>query len=157
MGNYVRRGIAGYRWLPAVANINAPTVAEIAAGTDLTPAVNEINGFQATTEFANGATAETRFDAQVRGTRSIADSSITFVDDNVDDELRALLADGEAGFLLFSPYDMTPAAADKVEVWPVESGGMNRQWDATGNNMATQVAGFAVTAEPALDAVVAGP
>lgn len=155
MGKHIRRGLAGYWWLPAVANLAAPTAAEIAVGTDLTPAVAEITGFQATTEFANGATAESTFDSQVRGIRSTSDSAITFVDDNVDTALRALLADGEAGFLLFSPYDMTPDVADKVEVWPVESGGMNRQWNATGNEMATQVAGFAVTGEPAIDAVVA--
>lgn len=155
MSKYVRRGIAGYFWLPSVANVSAPTAAEIAAGTDLTPAVVGITGFKISTEMADGSTAESRFPSQVRGVQSLDDSSIDFIDDDVDDALRALLADGEDGFLLFSPYDMTPDTGDTVEIWVVQSSGMNRNWDAIGNNVATQTCPYAITAPGDTDAVVA--
>lgn len=151
MARFFRRGVSAIHFLPAVANLAAPTRAEITAGDDLTAAVAEINGFQLSNSPIPTPNLAEVFTPQIEGEDTVADSSLVFNDDDTDEVIRTALAKGTAGFLLLLPYGDTPTK--RAEVWPVTSTGVNDEW-SVGNDPARFAVGFAVTATPEQDAVV---
>lgn len=151
---FFRRGVSEIFFLPSVASVSAPTRAEITAGTELTPEVAAISGFQLTNTPIPTPNLADVFTPQITGEDTIADSSLTFNDDDTSTAVRSALAKGNAGYLLFMPYgDVT---AKRAEVWPVVSTGYNDEWSVD-NTPAKAMAGFAVTAVPTQDAVVPAP
>lgn len=109
-------------WLPTVASKTAPTVAEIAAGTNLTPQLptagldisfNENN--------ASIAMIDAGFTAEQVGTYGTT-IALTFTRDGVDadDDAWNLFDRGLTGYLLVSRFG-TPVATSRVEVYPCES------------------------------------
>jgi hypothetical protein len=150
MARYFRRGVSKIKFLPAVAG-TSPTRPEITAGTDLSPAVAAINGFQ----FNNSPIAvpdlATNFDAQIAGPDAAGDSSINFYDDDATTTIRAAVAKGTAGFVVLFPYG--DVATKRCEVWPATSTGVNDEWSLDATAAQFQV-GFAITAKPTQNAVV---
>lgn len=109
-------------WLPACANIAAPTVAEIAAGTNLTPFL-PTSGLAIDSNENNASIAmidSGHTDEQV-GTYSTS-VALTLVRDAVsaDDDAWTLFVRGLSGFLLKSPFG-APVATSRVEVYPCEA------------------------------------
>src|SRR5690349_12875348 len=109
MGRFFRRGLSKIQFLPAVANLNAPTSGEISAGTDLTGSIESIGGF----EFSNSPIVtpdlSTTFDTQIPGADTTSTSTLTFYDDSSSGTIRTALAKGTAGFILLQPYGSTTA------------------------------------------------
>jgi hypothetical protein len=137
-----------------VSSLAAPTRAEINAGVDLTSEITAISGFQLTNSPIPVPNLGTVFTPQIEGEDTVADSMLTFNDDDASDTARAALAKGTAGFLLFMPYGDVTAA--RAEVWPVRSTGFNDEWSLD-NVAAKAMAGFAVTDVPEQDAAVPAP
>lgn len=141
-------------WVPTIADIAAPTVAEITAGTDITCEF---------AEFTPGVTQNnidtsgycSRVDSEVVGTVGYS-LSIDFYRDDTDDTAWELFSWGLEGHLVWREgvaYDPDATAADKVSVWQAQSG--EKQIAATAKNTRrTFTVGFAVQAAE-LDAVVA--
>ena len=107
-------------YLPTVASKSAPTVANIAAGTNITPFLPTSGLAEEWTQnnasipmMDGGHTAE-----QI-GTESAA-ITLTFTRDEVaaDDDAWTLFTRGLQGFLLVSPFG-TPVAGSKVRVYPI--------------------------------------
>lgn len=108
------------RWLPAVANIAAPSVAEIAAGTDLTPQIpSDGLQFNHTRNNASVSMLDDDFVPEDVGTYGTG-ITLKFVRDDTDDDAFDLFNHGEEGFLLISRFG-APAATKKVEVYPASS------------------------------------
>lgn len=150
MAKFFRRGVSLIRFLPAVANPAAPTAPEIAAGTNLTPSVGGIAGFQLSNSPIPVPDLATVFTAQINGEDTVADSTLTLNDDDTTTAIRVALAKGTAGFILLQPYGAT--TAKRAEVWPVKVTGYNDEW-VLDNTNAKSVVGFAVTAVPTQNAV----
>ena len=150
MAKFFRRGVSLIKFLPAVANLAAPTSIEISAGTPLTPDVSAIAGFQLSNSPIPTPNLAEVFTPQIEGEDTVADSSLTFNDDDTSETIRDALAKGTSGFILLQPYGAT--AGKRAEVWPVKVLGFNDEW-TTDNTSAKAVAGFAVTATPAQEAV----
>lgn len=150
MARYFRRGVSKLRFLPACAGAS-PTRAEITAGTDLTASVADISGMQ----FSNSPIAvpdlNSTFTSQINGEDTVADTSVTFYDDDTTHTVRTALAKGTAGFLLLLPYG--DVATKRCEVWPVVATGVNDEW-TTGNDSARFSVGFAITGVPKQNATV---
>lgn len=151
MPEFFRRGLSKIHFVPSVANPAAPTRAEIDAGTDLSPGIAEISGFN----FANSPIMtpklSTTFTTQILGEDTSDASSLTFYDDDTDDEMRAAVVKGTVGVLVFFPYgDVTGARA---ETWPTVSAGANDQWTMA-NEAAKFVASFGIREAPEQEAVV---
>lgn len=147
---------------PAVANLAAPTRAEINAGTILTTpgstAASGIasppSGFKLANEPIPTPNAAQAFDAQIVGVDRVdGNSAITFYDDDTSTTKRTALAKGTAGFIIRMPYGDTPTK--RCEVWPVVSTGVNDDTDIlNASGAATFEVGFSITSQPNQNAVI---
>lgn len=156
MSRYFRRGTTKIYFLPTVAAKAAPTTGEIAAGTDLTNSVAEVAGFTFSNSPIPVPDMGSVYTKTIPGEDTSDDSSLTFYEDDVANPIRTVLAKGTSGFIVLSPAGSVAAAA-KVEVWPVKTTSVAREWSA-GNDPARFVVGFTIPDTPATDAVVAaGP
>jgi hypothetical protein len=148
---FFRRGKSKIYFLPAIANLAAPTAPEFTAGQDLSEAVVAIGGFQ----FSNSPIATpdlaTTFDSQIPGSDTADNTSLTFKDDVAATVIRTALAKGTNGYIVLCPYGKV--TAKRAETWPVTSTGFNDQWDL-GNTAAQAMVQFAVTAPPNQAAVL---
>ncbi len=148
MAKFFRRGVSKIRFLPTVAaSPLVPTRAEITAGTDLSPFVNDIAGFQFNNARIDVPDLASTFTSQIGGPDETGDSTLTMYDDDTSTVVRTTLAKGTSGFLYMMPYG--DVATKNAETWPITSTGVNREW-SVGNDPARQAVGFAVTAPPNL-------
>jgi hypothetical protein len=139
------------KFLPAVANLNAPTAPELAAGTDLTPQIADIGGFQFQNNPISTPDLANVFVTQIPGEDTADNPTLTFYDDDASATIRTALAKGAAGFLALMPYGQV--STKRAEIWPVTSTGVADEWSA-GNDPARFSVTFAVTAAPRQSAVL---
>jgi len=145
MARYTRKGKSKIAFVPTVAVLSAPTLAEINAGTSLDPHMAEMSGFQFSNSVIKTPDLSTTFVSQIPGEDEADDSSITFYDDDTSEVVRDALVKGAAGFIVLMPYGKT--ATKRCEVWPATSTGFNDEWTVA-NEAAKAVAQFSITAPP---------
>lgn len=150
MANFFRRGKSKIIFAPAVAGVS-PTRAEITAGTPLSLQVNSVDGFELTNSPIPTPNLNDQFTSQIDGEDTVANSALTFLDDDSASTVRTALAKGTAGYLLLLPYGDVPTK--RCEVWKVKSTGTNDQW-SIGNDPARFKVTFAVTAVPVQNGVI---
>jgi hypothetical protein len=148
---FFRKGVSKIKFLPAVADPAAPTRAEITAGVDVSPQVAAINGFQLSNAPIAVPNLADVFTPQINGEDTVADSSLTFNDDDADTDVREAVAKGTVGRMLLMPYGDVPTK--RCETWEVVSTGVNDEW-TTDNAPARFMAGFAVLSVPEQEAVI---
>jgi hypothetical protein len=152
MAKFFRRGVSKVVFLGTVpSSLSAPTLAEIAAGVDLSPFISEMNGWQLTNTPIRTPNLADTFTSQIDGEETVADSTLTMNDENGASAFRTALPKGTAGWILLAPYGIT--ATKRCEVWPVKSTGINDQY-TVGNEPARTVVSFAITAVPTQTATV---
>jgi hypothetical protein len=148
---FFRRGVSKIYFVPAVANLTAPTRPEIAAGKDMSTQVAEIAGFQLSNSPIPTPVLAEAFTAQIDGEDTVADSSLTMYDLIDAVILRTATVKGTAGFFILMPYGDIPTK--RGEVWPAKITGQNDEWN-TGNNAARYVTSAAITGIPSQVAVI---
>jgi hypothetical protein len=123
MGKFVFERNFKAHFVPAIAAIAAPTVAEIAAGTEITPWL-PVDGWQPSRTNNKSSTAmmDNAYVSQRMGTFQ-DDLELTFTRDDASSTVWDLFDHGTAGFVVVAPFkdEDGDTAADRVEVWPVES------------------------------------
>lgn len=139
-----------------VANIAAPTAAEVTGATNLTGLTISLNAS------ARGNTVptpafDTLFETTTAGT-SAATFDADFYRDDEDDDAWEALPRGTRGFFIISRFGGSgtgnrPAATDECEVWPVMVTSRTMA-NMASNSVLTFTASCAVIREPAEDAVV---
>lgn len=104
-------------WVPVVAVLAAPTVAELAAGTDVTDFIPK-DGFNpgASNNTIDIGHLGTAYDATEIGSYGHS-LSVTFFKDDVDDAAWDLFTRGARGHLVVSPFSNAPVATDVVYVF----------------------------------------
>lgn len=141
----------------AIANIHAPTVAELAAGIDLTDYIVTINA-STTGNTVPTPSLKTLFETSVPGTAAAQFTTDMYRDDEDDLGWLTLPRDTK-GFFLISRFGGTgpanrPVVTQKVEVWPIHVS--SRAGGALSSNTAqTFTVTCSVPAEPDEDAIVA--
>lgn len=128
MANYPFEEFTRVVWVPGpsgIANIHAPTVAEIAAGTDLTCLITKdgLNPGGTTNKIDTGALCN-RLDAQSIGSVGM-DYSLKLKRDNAADAAWVLAVWGAEGFLVVRRgilYGTAVAAGQPVEVMHAQMG-----------------------------------
>ena len=154
---FMRKGITKIFWVPTIAVKASPTVAEISAGTALTPEIAEVNGFEFVNQLIETPDMANTFTGKITGADSIDDSSITFYQRQTGtDTVKAALAKGNVGHIVIfdrGTAGASVAAADKAEVWPAVVASNSNQYTAD-NEAAKFVVMFACT-DPKVDATVA--
>ena len=137
MGMFFRRGTTGVRWVPTVADMAAPTAAEIAAGVDLGPALAAMEGFETSLNRINQPLLKYKQEVQIDGPQQFGDAKITLIEDDgtgaTGDDLErktiyTSLAEQSTGVVVINPTAQTFDAAAKVETWPARIGSKNRSF-----------------------------
>ncbi len=139
-------GTTKYVYCTSISNKNAPTRLEINAGTDLSPEINEVDGWQVTSELIDVPDLNSRFTSKIPGRTSADDSSITFYADPSGSDARTLFPRGATGFIL--RMDGGDVAGRKMDVFPVTVSSVPKEM-GTGDDAGTIQVMFAITSEPA--------
>jgi hypothetical protein len=148
-------------WVPAIANIAAPTVAELNAGLLLTYRVTRdgLMGYEPTTNKIDNASIGDTFDITTVGTDSFGDTALRLKRQTplAGDTAYTTLVKGAEGYIVIRrdvDRDTAWTAAQLCEVYPTTCGRRKRL--APEQNTVTRYeVPTMVSSEPDLDAVVA--
>jgi hypothetical protein len=157
---FYRRGTTKVIFLAAEPTLSAPTQVQIAAGVDLSPQINAIEGFMFKNALITVENLETTFDATIGGPDQADASALTMNEkknpsgatDDEYDTIRDALPKGETGWILIAPYGT--AAGNEAEVWPVVVTSNARQFTLAAETAKYRVE-FGITDPPTQDAVIA--
>lgn len=159
MSDLISDGKTRVAWLATVANINAPTTAELNAGADYTKRITP-DGLKLdpTTADVDTSSLASTFDTKTAG-RVGFDVELTFKrgDNPTDDAPYTTLKYGVSGYLAVrrgTAYATAWAAGQKVEVYPITCGEPANSSPAA-NEVMKFVSPMKVTDSPATAAVVA--
>ncbi|MEV5347203.1 hypothetical protein [Streptomyces achromogenes] len=159
MADLISDGKTRVAWLSTVANINAPTVAELSAGADYTKRITPdgLKTDPSTADVDTSSLAST-YDTKTVG-RVGMDVELTFKrgDTVQDDAPFTTLKYGVSGFLVIRrgiPYTTAWATGQKVEVYPITCGEPQNSAPAA-NEVMKFVSPMKVTDAPATAATVA--
>lgn len=144
-------GNVKWYWAPAVADISAPSVAEITAAV-LIPNITNYDTPSSESE-VDVSDIDDLYDTSVVGTGKAGPITLTIKrDDTTETQGWDLFTFRDTGFLIKSPFGPAAAAA-KVEVYPAQVG--QRRPEGYGRNTAQKfMVSFYVTDSPDLDAAV---
>jgi hypothetical protein len=150
MARFMRKGTTKVYFVPTIANLAAPTTAEITAGTVLTTQIAEVNGFTFTNNPIDTPDMGSSFVSKIPGEDTVDTSSFRFYEDKSSNPIRTVLAKGTNGYIVFFPSGTagaSPAAGDKTETWPVTVASNARTYSA-GNEAASYMVVLSNTAAP---------
>jgi hypothetical protein len=157
MPRFFRRGRTKVRFVPTIAATTLiPTTAEVTAGSDLTTATAELNGFSFSNSPIPVPDMASTFTGNIPGEDTADESSIMFYEDTTTNTLQTTLAKGVSGYICIffaGIAGANPAIGDKCEVWPVQSTGPFREY-SVGNDPARWGVRFAMTAPPNFSATL---
>jgi hypothetical protein len=156
MARYFRRGTTKIYFATTVAAASAPSVADMAAATELSCEASEINGFQFSNNPIDVPDMCSTFVKNIPGEDTADTSSLTFYEDDTTNPIKTLLAKGTEGFVVFFPYGIggaDPIAGDEAEVWPVSVASNTREWSAA-NDPARYMVEFTITDVPDQDVLI---
>jgi hypothetical protein len=152
-------GREGWWWLPACANMNAPTVAEFTAGTRISQWMTKdgATGFAPETADAPTSGIESTFDTAVNGRRSFSGPRLRFKKQSGSDWVYTNMGPDATGFLARRKSLAATAAvasAQAVQVFAVMCA-ETALLDIEDNMPERFDVGIKMTAEPKLRAAVA--
>jgi hypothetical protein len=116
---FFQPGIVKVYWIPVVAGTD-PTRAEITAGTDLTPELDDWSGWSYSTTFIETKDAASRIGPKLAGRISLDDSSMTFNGSKDGEDVRTVLTLDDSGFVLIC--DGGDVATYPAELFPATVG-----------------------------------
>lgn len=146
---YFPTGTTRYIWVPTiVATTKIPTRAEINAGTDLSTDLAEVSGWTVSSDLIDTPDINKRFTSRIPGRITAEDSSLTFYEDKVGDDVRALLPRDTAGYVVrMGGGDVTLSLMD---IFPVTVSSLSKN-EGTDDEAARLTVEFAITSEPVED------
>lgn len=146
-------------WVPAVASLTAPTVAELNAGTQLqsTLTADGLIGFEASTAEVDTTSLASTFDTKTIGRDSFSGTMLRLKKQSGTDTIFNTLTRGTAGYIVIR-RDVAETTAwtvgQKVEVFPVTCG-RERNLPPEANSLRKYEVPTPITSAPELRAVVA--
>ncbi len=149
---YIHPEVAKVYWLPACANVNAPTRPEMNAGTDVTKEIADAQGWDVAAERQPVPDAGSRFTARISGRINPGDSQITFwADQQTTGDIRVLLSRGLQGFIMIMGGGDVPG--QKADVYPVEVSAISKPLNI-GGEPARIVVDFSIRKLPGEDVTI---
>lgn len=159
MSDLISDGNVKVAWVTSIANIAAPTAAELTAGNDWTTRLTP-DGLKTdpTTADVNTSSLGSTFDTNVPGRKSY-NCEITFKRGSTptDDQPYNTLFYGVSGYLVVrrgTAFATAFATGDRVEVYPVTAK-EPQNVAPTANEILKVTVGLTVTTDPATHAIVA--
>lgn len=150
VSGYIPTGTRRYLFVGTIANVSAPTSAELTAGTDLTAQVADTSGFSGTGNTVDAPNALSRWTPKVQGLISADDSSMTFNMSKTSSDARTLFNDGSDGSAPTTGYVVICyegiVSGGKCRVFPVQVSSVAASSGI--GDIATLVVNFAITLPP---------
>ena len=155
MVKFMRRGKSQAVFTLTCGNINAPTVANITQGTNLSASTNDLAGFSYKNAPIDVPDLSQAFVPKIPGPDEADDSTITYYLDSATNPLHTTLAKDVVGFIILADYKVlgTWTAGDKVDVWPVIVASNSKQY-SMGDDPALSEVTFTVTSAPGQNVTV---
>jgi hypothetical protein len=149
---FIRRGTSKFFFAPAVVDKTTVTRAEITAAEDITAWVAEVNGWMLENNAVATPDMSSTFESSIPGTDSASDSSMTFYEDELADDVETTFVKGTAGHVILMRKGDKPLS-ESMDVFPVRVASRAAEYSA-GNDPARTAVRFTITEEPALDTPV---
>ncbi|MDI3417977.1 phage tail tube protein [Streptomyces luteolus] len=152
---FMRRGITKIFWLKEIhAKAQTPTRAELSRpnATELTEAISDVEGWALTNEAIETPDLSSTFTSSIPGEDKAEDSSFTFYEDKVSDDVEQLLPKGAKGWVVFLRKGDVPGSKS-MDVFPAQVASRSAQYN-TGNEAAKFQVSYTITDPPALDVAV---
>ncbi|MXM62159.1 hypothetical protein GR925_01505 [Streptomyces sp. HUCO-GS316] len=152
---FTRRGTTKFYFLKDIAATNlVPTRAELGGtnGTDLSPAISDIEGFAVENTPIDTPDLATEFTGNIPGEDKADNSSLTFYEDKVSNDLEALLAKGTEGYVVILRKGDIPGSKS-MDIFPVRVGSRSSTYTTAAEPAKFKVS-FNVTDKPIQDAAV---
>lgn len=119
---YTKFTTSTYLWVPTIASLSAPTLAEFNAGKNLTPEITAVSGFTTSTAAIDNPKAGTSFTGSLPGRKTAAGSMLTFElstgGPTVD--VRSVLTEGTTGFVVICNEGIVTSGY--CDIFPVRIG-----------------------------------
>ena len=144
---FIRPGVTKVYYLPTAANYKALTKTELDGGTDLTPEIAEVAGWNTTSNLVDVPDWGSRYTSKVAGLITSDDSSITFYADETGNDVRSVLPRDTKGYIVW--MDGGEVVGQPMDVYPVTVSSLSKE--RTAADPARIVVNFAITAEPSED------
>lgn len=146
---FINKGTTKVVYCATISDYTSPTRSEINAGTDLTRAITDFEGWLTTSEQVDAPNLDARFTPKIAGNITAEDSSLTFNADVAGDDVRALLPRDTAGYIIW--LDGGDVAGRKMDVYPIVASSVGKVRNAQGEEPAKLTIQFAITDVPADD------
>lgn len=143
---FFRPGVTKCYWVPTIANISAPTRAELNAGTDISKDIADISGWMVSGQKIDTPDLNSRFVSNIPGLTSADESAITTYAGDTGSDARSLMPRDASGNIVW--LDGGDVAGRKMDVFPVRvlSVGKVRSMGSEAARLTFQ---YAITSEPA--------
>jgi hypothetical protein len=149
---YINPGVTKIVYAAVVANKNAPTRAEINAGTDLTREVQNAEGWEVESNNVETPDLDEEFTGKIPGRTSAEDSVLTVYADETGADARALLPRLTPGVIMI--FDGGDIPGRKMRVFPIRVSSVGMPINVEGEDAAVVNITFAITSVPAENVTV---
>lgn len=161
MADIIVDGMTRVCFAPTIANIAAPTVAELNAGTLLQTTLipTGLEGFENTTAEVDNTALSSTFDTKLPGRQSLTGTGLVLKkQDGTDTVFNLLTSPGTNGYIVIRDGVLQATAwtiGDKVEVYPIRTAAHSMVGRGEANSLLRYRVPVMVSAMPNLKAVVA--
>lgn len=162
MSDIVIDGKVRVAYVPTIANIAAPTTAELNAGTLLTSKLipTGVQGFESTQAEVDSTSLDSTFDTKLPGRVGFSGTALTFKkDDGTDTIFNLLSVPSTLGFIVIRMNGVLSgtawAASQLVRVYPGQTGTHSPTGIGEANSMERYTVPWFISPQPNVKAVVA--
>lgn len=161
MADIIVDGMTRVAFVPTIANIAAPTVAELNAGTLLTSTLIPagLEGFENSTAEVDNTSLASTFDTKLPGRQSLSGTALVLKkQDGTDTVFNLMTVPGTNGFIVIRDAVLQGTAwatGDKLEVYPIRTATHNMVGRGESNSLLRYRVPTPVSAPPNLKAIAA--
>ncbi|WP_455711003.1 phage tail tube protein [Streptomyces cinereoruber] len=150
---FMRRGVSKFFFLTTIANPkNGPTRAEIAAGTELSDRISDVEGWALENTPIDTPDMGTDYTSSIPGEDKAENSALTFYEDREDSSVETLLSKGVEGYVVILRKGDIPASPS-MDTFPVRVGARSASYTTAAEPAKFRVS-FNITSKPALDSAI---
>jgi hypothetical protein len=153
MARFNRKGVTKILFTDTIAAADyMPTLAEMTGATDYTKSIAAVDGFALENQEIETPDMDSTFVSKIPGDDSATDSSLTFYEDDLLDDIETELAKGTTGFIIICRKGKT-AGTKGMDVHPIRVAS-NSPAITADNEAAKIMVKFSITDRPLLNATV---
>ena len=153
MARFNRKGVTKILFTDTIAAADyMPTLAEMTGATDYTKSIAAVDGFALENQEIETPDMDSTFVSKIPGDDSATDSSLTFYEDDLLDDVETELAKGTTGFVIICRKGKT-AGTKGMDVHPIRVAS-NSPAITADNEAAKIMVKFSITDRPLLNATV---